>query len=250
MIGKIYNEELLGSYNRGEQFPKLIATNLGAAIQAVLLPAFSACQDDRDKVRDMVRRAIRLSSFAVIPMLMGLFAVADTLVLAMLGEKWLICVPFLRIMCVSYCFWPIHITNLQAINAVGRSDIFLKLELVKKALSILALVIGMQFNVFIMVCIKAFQDFVCTFVNAAPNKKLLGYDIAHQWMDVAPPAALSVVMCGAVMAFGAWLPAVSVWLKLGLQIVCGAFVYIMLAAAFRLESFCFLAGIVKERLKK
>ena len=150
LIGKIYNEELLGSYNRGEQFPKLIATNLGAAIQAVLLPAFSACQDDRDKVRDMVRRAIRLSSFAVIPMLMGLFAVADTLVLALLGEKWLICVPFLRIMCVSYCFWPIHITNLQAINAVGRSDIFLKLELVKKALSILALVIGMQFNVFII----------------------------------------------------------------------------------------------------
>ena len=136
MIGKIYNEELLGSYNRGEQFPKLIATYLGAAIQAVLLPAFSACQDDRDKVRDMVRRAIRLSSFAVIPMLMGLFAVADTLVLALLGEKWLICVPFLRIMCVSYCFWPIHITNLQAINAVGRSDIFLKLELVKKALRI------------------------------------------------------------------------------------------------------------------
>ena len=249
MIGKIYNEELLGSYNRGEQFPKLIATNLGAAIQAVLLPAFSACQDDRDKVREMVRRAIRLSSFAVIPMLMGLFAVADTLVLVLLGEKWLICVPFLRIMCVSYCFWPIHITNLQAINAVGRSDIFLKLELVKKALSILALLIGMQFNVFIMVCIKAFQDFVCTFVNAAPNKKLLGYDIVHQWMDVAPPAALSIVMCGAVMVFGAWLPAMSVWLKLGLQIVCGAAVYIVLAAAFRLESFCFLAGMVKERLK-
>ena len=249
LIGKIYNEELLGSYNRGEQFPKLIATNLGAAIQAVLLPAFSACQDDRDKVREMVRRAIRLSSFAVIPMLMGLFAVADTLVLALLGEKWLICVPFLRIMCVSYCFWPIHITNLQAINAVGRSDIFLKLELVKKALSILALLIGMQFNVFIMVCIKAFQDFVCTFVNAAPNKKLLGYDIVHQWMDVAPPAALSIVMCGAVMVFGAWLPAMSVWLKLGLQIVCGAAVYIVLAAAFGLESFCFLAGMVKERLK-
>ena len=84
------------------------------------------------QVREMVRRAIRLSSFAVIPMLLGLFAVADTLVLALLGEKWMICVPFLRIMCISYCFWPIHITNLQAINAMGRSDIFLKLEIVKK----------------------------------------------------------------------------------------------------------------------
>ena len=159
LIGKIYNEELLGSYTRGEQFPKLIASNLGAAIQAVLLPAFSASQDSRETVRDMVRRAIRLSSFAVLPMLMGLFAVADTLVLALLGEQWMVCVPFLRIMCISYCFWPIHITNLQAINAVGRSDIFLKLELVKKGLSLAALLVGIQFNVFIMVCIKAFQDF-------------------------------------------------------------------------------------------
>ena len=116
-----------------------------------------------------------MSSFAVLPMLIGLFAVGDNLVLALLGEQWLICVPFLRIMCISYCFWPIHITNLQAINAVGRSDIFLKLEIVKKALSVLALVIGMQYSVTVMVGLKAFQDFLCTFVNAAPNKKLLGY---------------------------------------------------------------------------
>ncbi|MDO4266849.1 MAG: lipopolysaccharide biosynthesis protein [Eubacteriales bacterium] len=247
LIGKIYNEELLGSYTRGEQFPKLIATNLGAAIQAVLLPAFAANQENRDLVRDMVRRAIRLSSFVVLPMLMGLFAVADTLVLALLGEQWMVCVPFLRIMCVSYCFWPIHITNLQAINAVGRSDIFLKLEMIKKALSLLALVIGMQFNVFVMVCIKAFQDFLCTFVNAAPNRRLLGYRILHQWMDVMPPAFLSAVMCGVVMAFGAWLPSMSVWLKLALQILCGAAVYVGLAWACRLESFCYLKNLAAER---
>lgn len=138
-IGKIYNEELLGSYNRGEQFPKLIATDLGMAIQAVLLPAFSSRQEDVARVRQMVRQAIRLSSFVTLPMLLGMFAVADTMVEVLLGEKWLICVPFLRIMCISYCFWPIHITNLQAINAMGRSDIFLRLELVKKGLSLAAL---------------------------------------------------------------------------------------------------------------
>lgn len=250
LIGKIYNEELLGSYNRGEQFPKLIATNLGAAIQAVLLPAFSARQDDKAAVREMVRRAIRLSSFAVIPMLLGLFAVADTLVLALLGEKWMICVPFLRIMCISYCFWPIHITNLQAINAMGRSDIFLKLEIVKKGLSLLALVVGMQFNVYIMVCLKAFQDFVCTFINAAPNRKLLDYSIFHQWMDVMPSAALSAVMCAVVMAAGSRMPEMSVWMKLAVQIVCGAAVYAGLAWAFKLESFCYLWGMVKNRLRR
>ncbi len=132
IMGKIYNEELLGAYNRGDQFPKLIVNNLGTAIQSVLLPAFAARQDDLNQVRSMVRRAIRTSSFLVLPMLFGLFAVADTMVLALLGEKWMICVPYLRIMCVAYSFWPIHITNLQAINAVGRSDVFLKLEVIKK----------------------------------------------------------------------------------------------------------------------
>lgn len=247
LIGKIYNEELLGSYNRGEQFPKLIATNLGAAIQAVLLPAFAEKQENREQVHQMMRRAIQLSSFAVIPMLLGMFAVADTLVLALLGEKWMICVPFLRIMCISYCFWPIHIANLQAINAVGRSDIFLKLEIVKKLLSVVALVIGMQFDVYVMVCLKAFQDFLCTFINADPNKKLLGYSVLHQWMDVMPPVLLSAVMCAGVMALGSWMGAMSVWIKLVIQIMAGIVIYAGLAWGFKLESFRYLCGMIQKR---
>lgn len=247
LIGKIYNEELLGSYNRGEQFPKLIASNLGAAIQAVLLPAFSARQDDISQVRQMVRRAIRLSSFVVLPMLLGLFGVADTLVLALLGESWLICVPFLRIMCVSYCFWPIHITNLQAINALGRSDVFLKLEIVKKLLSLAALLIGMRYSVYVMVGLKAFQDFLCTFVNAAPNSRLLKYSIFHQWMDVMPSAVLAAVMCASVMAAGVFLGGVSVWIRLLLQIIWGAAVYALLAWILKMESFSYLCNMIKSR---
>ncbi len=247
LIGKIYNEELLGSYNRGEQFPKLIAGNLGAAIQAVLLPAFSARQDDMAQIRQMARRAVQISSFVVLPMLMGLFGVADTLVLALLGEKWLICVPFLRIMCIAYCFWPIHITNLQAINALGRSDIFLKLEIIKKTLSILALVIGMRYSVYVMVGLKAFQDFLCTFINAAPNRRLLNYSILKQWQDVMPPAAISAVMCLTVMASGAWLGMLPAAARLGVQVMIGMAVYLFLAWALKMKSFGYLWNLVKEQ---
>lgn len=247
LIGKIYNEELLGSYNRGEQFPKLIAGNLGSAIQAVLLPAFSARQEDLSQVRQMAKRAIRISSFAVLPMLLGLFGVADTLVLAFLGEKWLVCVPFLRIMCIAYCFWPIHITNLQAINAMGRSDIFLKLEIVKKILSLLALAIGMRYSVYVMVGLKAFQDFLCTFINGAPNRRLLKYSILEQWMDVMPSVILSAVMCVLVMAAGSRLMVFSVWLRLFAQIVIGIGVYVLLAWIFKIESFRYLLGLMRRR---
>lgn len=243
-IGKIYNEELLGSYNRGEQFPKLIATDLGMAIQAVLLPAFSSRQEDVVRVRQMVRQAIRLSSFVTLPMLLGMFAVADTMVEVLLGEKWLICVPFLRIMCISYCFWPIHITNLQAINAMGRSDIFLRLELVKKGLSLAALGVGMCFSVYGMVMIKAAQDFLCTFVNAAPNRKLLGYRIRQQWMDVMPSAGLSFVMCILVMTVGRLFGEMVPLVRLTVQIGCGAVVYTGLAWLFKMDSFWYLARLI------
>lgn len=243
-IGKIYNEELLGSYNRGEQFPKLIATDLGMAIQAVLLPAFSSRQEDVVRVRQMVRQAIRLSSFVTLPMLLGMFAVADTMVEVLLGEKWLICVPFLRIMCISYCFWPIHITNLQAINAMGRSDIFLRLELVKKGLSLAALGVGMCFSVYGMVMIKAVQDFLCTFVNAAPNRKLLGYRIGQQWMDVMPSAGLSFVMCILVMTVGRLFGEMVPLVRLTVQIGCGAVVYTGLAWLFKMDSFWYLARLI------
>ena len=249
IIGKIYNEELLGAYNRGDQFPKLIVNNLGAAIQSVLLPAFSARQGDIAQVRSMVRRAIRTSSFLVLPMLFGLFAVADPMVAALWGEKWLICVPYLRIMCVAYSFWPIHITNLQAINAVGRSDVFLKLEIIKKTVGILGLVIGVNFSPIVLVSIKAGIDFLCTFINAWPNKKLLGYSIGSQWMDIMPSMALSLVMCAAVYLLQFVLPG-GAWMKLIIQIIAGAAIYGGLAWMFRLESFTYLAGMVRGRAGK
>lgn len=246
IMGKIYNEELLGAYNRGDQFPKLIVNNLGAAIQAVLLPAFASRQGDIAQVRSMVRRAIRTSSFLVLPMLFGLFAVADTMVMALLGEKWMICVPYLRIMCIAYSFWPIHITNLQAINAVGRSDIFLKLEVIKKSIGILGLVIGAMFGPLILVSIKAGIDFLCTFINAWPNKKLLGYSISSQWMDIMPSMGLSIVMCAAVYGLQFVLPC-GPWLKLVLQICAGAVIYSGLAWGLKMESFMYLLGIVKRK---
>lgn len=246
IMGKIYNQAILGIYNRGEQFPKLIATNLGAAIQSVLLPAFAKAQDDVNQVKNMARKAIQVSSYTVLPMLIGMIAVADTMVLALLGEKWMVCVPYLRIMCIAYCFYPIHITNLQAINAMGRSDIFLKLEIIKKIVGILGLLIGVQFGAIVMVSIKAFVDFVCIFINAWPNKKILGYSISSQWKDMFPSLCLSVFMGLAVYGAGQVIP--GVWIRLILQMAVGAAVYVILSIIFHIESFVYLLDIVKKRM--
>lgn len=247
VIGKLYNSDMMGQYSRGNQFPALIANNLGAAIQSVMLPAFSASQEDRERLKSMVRRSIVTSSYLVFPMMAGLIAVAEPMVKLLLTDKYLPCVPMLRLLCVAYATWPLHVANLQAINAMGRSEIFLKLEIVKKAVSAIALLISIPYGILTMVAFRAVTDFICTFINAYPNKKLLNYSFLEQWKDVFPSLLLSAVMC--VCVYGVQYIIEGTLLTLGVQILFGVLIYAGLSWLFRLESFLYLcrtAGMIKR----
>ena len=245
VIGKLYNSNMMGQYSRGNQFPALIANNLGAAIQSVMLPAFSACQDDKERVKNMVRRSIVTSSYLVFPMMAGLIAVAEPMVKLLLTDQYLPCVPMLRLLCVAYATWPLHVANLQAINALGRSEIFLKLEIVKKAVSVAALLISIPFGIYTMVALRAVTDFICTFINAYPNKKLLNYSFLQQWRDVFPSLLLSAIMC--VLVYGVQFIIEGTLLTLVVQILTGVLCYAGLSWLFRIESFFYLCRIIRRR---
>ena len=151
-------------------------------------------------------------------------------------------------MCVAYAMWPIHIANLQAINALGRSDIFLKLEIVKKVLGLLVLAVSIPFGIYAMVWLKAATDFIGTIINAYPNKKLLDYSFTEQWKDVFPALLLSVIM-GAIV-YSIQFVIHNNWLLLITQILTGVLVYAGLSWLFKVESFRYLLGIVKGAGKK
>ena len=235
---------MMGQYSRGNQFPALIANNLGAAIQSVMLPAFSACQDDRERVKKMVRRSIVTSSYLVFPMMAGLIAIAEPMVKLLLTDQYLPCVPMLRLLCIAYATWPLHVANLQAINALGRSEIFLKLEIIKKAVSVAALIISIPFGIYTMVALRAVTDFICTFINAYPNKKLLNYSFLQQWRDVFPSLILSALMCALV--YSVQFLVKGTLLTLTLQIITGVLFYAGLSWLFRIESFFYLCRTVKN----
>ncbi|MFW6015999.1 MAG: lipopolysaccharide biosynthesis protein, partial [bacterium] len=148
IIGRIYAPAMLGFYNRGKQFPSLIINNINGSIQSVMLPALSSHQDNRNRVKNMVRRSIVTSSYIVLPAMVGLAVVAEPLVKIILTDKWLPAVPFLQIFCVSSALMPIHTANLQAINALGRSDIFLKLEVIKKITGLIILLSSVPFGIY------------------------------------------------------------------------------------------------------
>lgn len=248
VVGKIYDDNTLGIYSRGEQFPKLIVTNLGTAIQSVMLPALSAHQTHPEQVRHMLQRAIKVSVFLVFPMMAGLAASADNLILVLLGQKWMRCVPFLQISCLAYAVWPMDIANLQALNALGRSDVFLKLEILKKMVGVVILLLSLRCGPLAFITWKAGGDFICTFINAWPNHRLLSYSVGRLWRDILPALLSSGVMGIAVYMAGKFLPPG----LLGLmgQIALGVLLYLGISWGAKLESFRYLVGIVQERMGK
>ncbi|MEK4228823.1 lipopolysaccharide biosynthesis protein [Solibacillus sp. FSL H8-0538] len=248
LIGKMFSPATLGFYNRGDQFPNLLISNINGSIQSVMLPTLSSYQDDKQKVKAIVRRAIVTSAFIVIPMMVGLAVIAEPLVKILLTDKWLPAVPFLQIFCAVYALWPIHTANLQAINALGRSDIFLKLEIAKKILGLIILAISLPFGVYAIAIGIFVGGILSTFINAYPNLKLLNYSIQEQWKDIIPSLLISLLMGAAIYPIQ-WV-GMSDMLTVITQIVVGVVLYIGLARVFKLECFTYLLMTLQEMVSR
>lgn len=250
VIGKKYDDATLGYYNRGKQFPQFLITAVNGAVQSVLLPAMSQQQTQQQRLRELTRNAISLSCFLLFPVMAGLAGVATPLVRLLLTEKWLPCVPYLQIYCFSLAFNPVHSCNLQAINAMGRSDIFLKLELIKKTIGIAALVVAVAcFDSPVAIAMTGvFTTVTSSILNAWPNKKLIGYAYGAQLRDILPPLLVSGGMLLAVLAVGQLkLPEPAL---LGLQVLTGVGVYGALAWIFRLRPMGLLLAALRKKNKE
>lgn len=251
IIGKLFTPADLGFYNRGDQFPKIIITNINASIQSVLLPSLSTVQDDKPRLKSLARRSIKTSAFLILPMMAGLAAVAKPLTLVLLGEKWLPAVPFIQICCFSYAFWPVHTTNLSAINAIGRSDVFLKLEIIKKCygLAILAIAIWLFRSPIGIAASAVVAAPLGSFVNAYPNKKLLNYGFCEQMKDFLPSFALAVVMGIGIYGLSE-IVYISPFLQIPLFVVIGSCFYLGFAKLLRFECLEYIVKTIKESRKK
>ena len=245
VIGKKYNSSTLGIYNRGKQFPQLLVDNINGSIQSIMLPTLSKYQDDKVILKSMMRRSIVTSSLIIFPLLTLLGIVARPLVTLVLTEKWIECVPYMWIYCFIYAFMPIHTANLQAINAQGRSDQFLKLEIIKKCYGVLILcfTIGLFESPIAIAIGGAVSTIISCFVNAYPNKKLLNYSYLEQMKDILPEMILSFVMGMAIYPISFMnIPDI---LLIIIQGICGIFIYCLLAWLFKLEPFLYLMHTIK-----
>lgn len=244
IIGKMYTAGDLAYYNKGSMFPKMVVVNINSSIDSVLLPTMAAEQTDRTRMKAMTRRAITISSYIMMPMMMGIAVCAVPLTRLLLTEKWLPSVVFLRIFCFSYAFYPIHTANLNAIKAMGRSDLFLKLEIAKKAVGLVSILATMFISVEAMAYSLIVSTVASQIINSWPNKKLLGYSYLEQVKDMLPQIVLSCVM-GAVVYCVNFLGLGDI-LTLLLQVLVGVLLYVMGSLLFKVESFTYLLDTLKS----
>jgi teichuronic acid exporter len=246
IIGKLYPANMLGYYTKGRDFPHALVGNINSSIQSVMFPAYSKCQDDRPLVKQIMRRALVTSSFLIFPAMAGLAAIAEPLVELLLTEKWLVAVPFLQIFCAVYALWPIHTVNLQAINALGRSDVYLKLEIATKFVGVCMLAVTVPIGIYAMALSMIVTGIITTFINAYPNKILLDYSFSEQWKDLIPNLMLSLIMFGIV--YSILFLDLPIWVTFILQIVVGVSVYVGLAWLLKLESLVYVINTIKDYL--
>lgn len=248
IIGKIYSASDLAFYNQGDKFPKVIVTNINTSIDSVLLPTMSSAQDDHEKIKSMTRRAIKTSTYIMAPLMMGLAFCATPIVKLVLTEKWLPCVPFLQIFCITYMFWPIHTANLNAINAMGRSDLFLKLEVIKKAMGLILLALTMKISVMAMAYSLLISGLLSQIINSWPNRKLLNYGYLEQLKDILPAILLAILM-GVLVSLIQLLNLESA-ITLLIEIPLGAAIYIIGSKCLNLESYKYLVDMIKQFISK
>lgn len=245
IIGKLYTSADLAFYNQGDKFPKLIVTNINTSIDSVLLPTMSNEQDNHVRVKDMTRRAIKISTYIMAPLMIGLAFCAKPIVQIVLTDKWLPCVPYLQIFCISYLFWPIHTANLNAIKAMGRSDLFLKLEVIKKFIGMILLLITMNISVMAMAYSLLISGLISQVINSWPNRYLLKYSYIDQIKDILPNIVMALIM-GVFVYFINYLD-LSVLVSLMVQIILGGIIYLVLSIFTKNDSFIYLINILKNR---
>lgn len=248
LVGKIYTPSSLALYEKGEQFPSLFMSNILSSIQSVLLPTLSECQDDKARVKAIMRKFTKTSCFIIYPLMVGLIVTAEPMVDLLLGENWKGVVPFIQIMCVANFFRPITISNWEAIKALGYSGITLKLEVLKKIIDIVILLVSIRFGVIAIAWGVVVFNFCCVFVNLAPNVRLLNYRILEQIKDALPTFLIAIMMGGIV-----WLVRYMNLSDIGellFQVPLGLIIYILLCVLFKEESFVYLTSLVKTYLKK
>ena len=245
VIGKVFTASSLGYYTRASQFSEFPSSNLTSIMQRVTYPVLCQIQDDDERLALIYRRFLRVSAFLIFPLLAGLSAVSEPFILLLLKEQWLFAATLLKIICFSMMWIPIHAINLNLLQVKGRSDLFLKLEIIKKMMAVIVLCITVPMGLIAMCVGQIFSSIICLIINTHYTGKLIQVGFLRQMQDLLPTLVLSVTMWGVVFFTISFLTGSLLQLITG--IVVGIIYYIVLAFLFRFPELKELFSIIRRK---
>lgn len=236
VIGRLFSASDLGYFARASSIEQLPAHTLGGMVGRVVFPVFSTIQNDSVRLKRGLRKAFISLAMISFPVMIGLAAVADPLVRVLLTDKWSPSVPYLQLLCLAGILYSGHLTNLSLLKAMGRSDLFLRLEIIKKLLVVANIAITWRWGIRAMAAGIVIVSVLSYFVNCYYTNFLVGYSLREQLCDMAPYLVVSVLMGIGAYAVGL-MPFPNYWVMLAVQVVFGIGTYLSLCRLFRLEVF-------------
>lgn len=246
IIGRVFSASDLGFYTRAHQFTDFPSSNLTGIIQRVTYPVLCSIQNEDERLANVYRRFLRLSAFIVFPLMMGLAAVAEPLILTLLKEQWLFTATLLSIICFSMMWYPIHAINLNLLQVKGRSDLFLKLEVYKKIIGVCILCITIPIGLIAMCIGSIFSSMIALIINTYYTGKLINVGFFRQMRDLLPILLLSVSMGIIVYFVIKFLPILPIY-QLTIGILVGIIFYISMSSFFKMKEFKDLLQLLKVR---
>lgn len=247
VIGKFFSASSLGVYSRANQLAQFPSSNITGVLQSVTYPVLSTIQDEKERLASAYRRFLRLSAFVVFPLMLGLSAVADPFIRLTLTDKWAGSIYLLQILCFALMWYPIHAINLNLLQVKGRSDYFLKLEVIKKVLGVVVLCVTVPLGLVAMCYGRIFTSVVCLGLNTYYTKKIIGYGFAEQMRDLAHVLLHALVMYALVWLVVQCLP--GLWLQLIVGILVGMAYYLIGAYLMKFDELKELLLLIKRKKK-
>lgn len=236
VIGKLFSAADLGFFTRAKNLQALPSQGLSEIVGRVTFPVFSSIQDDPIRLKRGLKKALTVLVLVNFPVMVGLAAIARPLVVVLLTEKWAECIPYLQLLCMLGLLYPLHVINLNVLQALGRSDLFLRLEIIKKVLIVINILVTWRWGISAMIYGMIFFSFIAYYLNSYYTGVLIGYPLQEQLRDLFPYLITAVLMGMAVYALGL-LPFPNYWSILLVQITIGIVVYVCLCRVFRLAAF-------------
>ena len=247
IIGKFYSPATLGQYTRANQFSQLLSNNLTTVVQRVTYPVLSNIQDEKDRMLAAYRRIIKVTMFITAISLFFLGAISEPLLYCLIGPKWQEAAQYLPLICISSSLYPLHAINLNMLQVQGRSDLFLGLEIVKKVIGLIPLVVCVIYGIMPMLLFNLVIGIICFFLNSYFPGKLLGYTSWMQIKDIAPSYGLASVIL--ISIYPLKYMALSRWSILLIQLFLGFVLFFVLSKAMKLQEFKEVIGMLKPYLK-